>query len=78
MTLSVPGHDGGRGWMADNNETFDPEAVIDAMAPLLRLAIAPEYRPGVVANLQVTAALAKLVLDFPLDDHAEPAPVFCP
>ena len=57
---------------------FDPETVIDAMAPLLRLAIAPEYRSGIATNLAVTAALAVLVLDFPLDDHAEPAAVFTP
>ena len=57
---------------------FDPEAVIDAMAPLLGLAIEPAYRPGIVTNLNVTAALAALVLEFPLDDHAEPAAVFTP
>ena len=57
---------------------FDPEAIIDAMAPLLGLMVAPAYRPGIVTNLGVTAALAALVLDFPLDDHAEPAAVFTP
>ena len=57
---------------------FDPEAIIDAMASLLGLAIKPEYRPGVATNLAVTAGLAALVLEFPLDDHAEPAAVFCP
>ena len=55
---------------------FDPEALIDAMAPLLGLDIPPDYRPGVVTNLQVTARFAALVLDDPLGDHAEPAPVF--
>ena len=58
--------------------SFDPEAIIDAMAPLLGLAIAPEYRPGIATNLTVTAAQAALVLDHPLDDHAEPAAVFTP
>ncbi|MCW6509088.1 DUF4089 domain-containing protein [Lichenifustis flavocetrariae] len=57
---------------------FDPEAIVDAMAPLLGLDIRPEYRPGVVTNLKVTAALAALFLDPPLDDHAEPAAVFHP
>ena len=57
---------------------FDPEAVIDAMVPLLGLAVAPDHRPGIATNLAVTAALAALVLDFPLDDHAEPAAVFTP
>ncbi len=64
--------------MTTETGVFDPEAVIDAMAPLLGLAIAPEYRPGIATNLAVTAALAALVLEFPLDDHAEPAPVFHP
>lgn len=55
---------------------FDPEAIIDALAPLLGLTILPDYRPGVVANLKVTAALAVLVLEHPIGDHAEPAVVF--
>ncbi len=59
-------------------QRFEPEAVIDAMAPLLRLEIAPEYRAGIVANLEATARFAALVLEFPLDDHSEPAPVFRP
>ncbi len=54
----------------------DPEAVIDAVAPLLGLRIRPEDRPGVVANLRVTARFAALLLDEPLGDEAEPAPVF--
>ena len=57
---------------------FDPEAVIDAMAPLLGLTIAPEYRAGIATNLAVTSALVTLVLDVPLDDHVEPAAVFRP
>jgi hypothetical protein len=56
----------------------NPEAIIDAMAPLLGLHVKPEYRPGIATNLKVTAALAALVLEFPLDDHAEPAAVFHP
>jgi hypothetical protein len=56
----------------------DPEAIMDAMAPLLGLDVKPEYRSGIATNLNVTAALAALVLEFPLDDHAEPAAVFTP
>ena len=56
----------------------DPEAIIDAMAPLLGLTVTPEYKPGIVTNLSVTAGLAKLVLEFALDDHVEPAAVFRP
>ncbi|RYC30332.1 DUF4089 domain-containing protein [Lichenibacterium minor] len=57
---------------------FDPGAVIDAMAPLLGLAVAPELRAGVAANLRALAAMAALVLDPPVGDGAEPAPVFAP
>lgn len=57
---------------------FDPEAVIDAMAPLLGLRIAPDYRPGIVLNLEATARFAAIVLAMTLDDEAEPAPVFVP
>ncbi|RYB07048.1 AtzG-like protein [Lichenibacterium ramalinae] len=57
---------------------FDPEAVVDAMAPLLGLAVPAEARPAVVANLALAAAMAALVLEDPVGDHAEPAPVFTP
>lgn len=60
------------------DKPFDPEAVIDALAPLLKLDIVPDYRPGIVINLNITARLAALVLEFPLGDHAEPAAVFHP
>ncbi|MDQ0467726.1 DUF4089 domain-containing protein [Labrys wisconsinensis] len=55
---------------------FDPEAVIDAMGPLLGLTITDEYRRGVILNLALTAQFAALVMAFPLGDHAEPAAVF--
>jgi hypothetical protein len=57
---------------------FDPDAVADAMAPLLGLVIDPAYRPGVLANLKVMAAMADLVLSVPMDEREEPAPVFRP
>ena len=55
---------------------FDPEALIDVMAPLLGLEIKPDYRPAVAANLKLCANFAALIEAFPLDDHEEPAPVF--
>lgn len=58
------------------DQPFDPEAVIDAMAPLLGLVIRPEERPGVATNLRVTARFAAILLDAPVPDEAEPAPVF--
>ena len=54
----------------------DADAVIDAMAPLLGLAIEPEWRAAVAMNVKTVAAAAGLVLAFPLGDEAEPAPVF--
>jgi hypothetical protein len=49
---------------------------IDAMAPVLRLDIAPEYRPGVKANLKTAAKMAALLEKVPLDDDVKPAPVY--
>jgi hypothetical protein len=54
---------------------FDPDALIEAIAPLLGLPIEPDFQPGIVANLRTIARHAEL-LDLPLDDRAEPAPVF--
>jgi hypothetical protein len=54
------------------------EAYMDAAAALLGLPVAPDDRPGVLANLRVTARFAALVAEFPLDEREEPAPVFRP
>jgi hypothetical protein len=48
----------------------------DAMAALLDLPIDAGDRTEVIANLRVIARQMKLVGDFPLEDRAEPAPVF--
>ena len=61
-----------------DHDAFDPEAVIDAMAPLVGLDVMPGYRPGIATNLKVTAAWAELLLEFPLGDHADPGAVFQP
>ena len=55
---------------------FDPDAVIDALAPLLGLRIEAAYRPGIVTNLEVTARFAAILLAEPIEDEAEAAPVF--
>jgi len=46
------------------------------MAKALGLPLTAEYAPQVEANLAVAFRLVQLVLDFPLPDEAEPAPVF--
>ena len=56
----------------------DWDALIDAAGPLIGLALDPAHRPGVAAHLAAAAAAARLMADWPQDDHAEPAPVFRP
>ncbi len=45
-------------------------------AAVMDLEIDTDWMPAVIANLKATAAHARRVLDFPLDDQTEPAPVF--
>jgi hypothetical protein len=63
--------------MLDSAE-FDPAAYVDQMAIALQLPIAPEYRLGVVDNFSRIAAIAQLVLEFPLPEDAVAAPIFQP
>jgi hypothetical protein len=57
---------------------FDPEALVDAMAPLLGLALTPESRAQTIVHLRIAAEQAELLLSAALDDGEEPAPVFKP
>ena len=52
------------------------EAWLDAAAVLLGLSIAPEWRDAVRLHLRITSDMARHLLEFPLPDDAEPAPVF--
>jgi hypothetical protein len=52
------------------------DRIIDATPALVGLVIDPAYRDGVRTHLRATANAARLVLEFPLDDDVEPAPVF--
>jgi hypothetical protein len=61
--------------MADQ---IDIEPYVDAAAALVGLDLDPEHRPGVILNMERIAAMAALVMDFPLPDETEPAPVFHP
>ena len=55
------------------------EAYMDASAAVLEIAIAPEWRDAVRANLALSLRMAAAVVAaFPLEDEAEPAPVFTP
>jgi hypothetical protein len=64
------------------NDQATPERnfpeLVDRLSLYLDLPIAPEYRPGVVDNLERTAAIAQLILDFPLPETIESASVFQP
>ncbi|WP_237154201.1 DUF4089 domain-containing protein [Oryzibacter oryziterrae] len=55
---------------------FDAAAHVDHMAPVVGIEIVPEWRNGVIVNLETAARMAELVLNFPLDDHVEIANVF--
>jgi hypothetical protein len=57
-------------------KTFDPEAVVDAVAPLLGLTLTPESRAQTIVHLRIAAEQAEKLLSVSLDDRQEPAPVF--
>lgn len=60
-------------------ERRDPwETYALSVAASLQVPLAAAHRPGVVANLQRAAVLAAPLLEFPLPDEAEIAPVFAP
>ena len=56
---------------------FDPDAIIEVMAPLLRLTPTAESRAQIVVHLRIAAEQAALLLSAPIDDE-EPSPVFVP
>jgi Protein of unknown function (DUF4089) len=58
--------------------SFDPEAVVDAMLPLLGLTVTHESRTRTIVHLRIAADLAQKLLSPPFDDQEEPAPVFTP
>jgi Protein of unknown function (DUF4089) len=66
--------------MAESFPASDPRfaELVDLLAPLIELDIAPDHRPGVVANFERTATIARLVMEFPIPDEGEVAPVFQP
>jgi hypothetical protein len=59
-------------------EAFDPEAVVDAMIPLLGLTVTAESRAETIVHLRIAADHADKLLSVTLDDEEEPAPVFAP
>ena len=54
----------------------DWDVYIEQAAALLGIPLSEEMRAATRANLDTAESLARLVLDYPLDDDVEPAPVF--
>jgi hypothetical protein len=52
------------------------DAWMDAVAAVLGLEIAPEWRDAVRLHLRITSALPERVMAFPLSDEADPLPVY--
>ncbi len=59
-------------------EPLNFDQYVEQTAQLLDLPVAPEYRESVVENFAKISAIANLVMDFPLPENIEPAPVFEP
>src|SRR5262245_15357107 len=53
-------------------------AYVDAAAALVGIPLASEHRQGVIRNLAAMLAAGELVLEFPLPDDVDVAPVFRP
>jgi Protein of unknown function (DUF4089) len=61
-----------------DEQPIDWSVSLDQMAIAVGLSITPTCRPGVLANLERTAAIAQRVMDFPLPTSIEIAPTFDP
>ena len=58
---------------------FDADKFIDAALPLIGVeALGDASRAAVKTHLEIAVGLARLVIEFPLDDEHDPAPVFRP
>ncbi|KAM3102953.1 DUF4089 domain-containing protein [Phormidesmis sp. 146-12] len=51
---------------------------VDLMAAVVGLPLNPDYRSGVIANFERIQTIAQLVMEFPLPETVEAAPVFEP
>jgi hypothetical protein len=61
-----------------SSNATERQTYLVAMAKILKLPIAEDFEPGVLANLEVTAEHAAVLDEFLPDDHLDPAPVFRP
>jgi len=58
--------------------TINSTEFVDQAAAIVRLPLPAEYHPNVVENFARITAIADLVLEFPLPEDIEIAPVFAP
>jgi Protein of unknown function (DUF4089) len=56
----------------------DLATLVDLLAATLHIPLDPQHRPGVIANFERSAEIAQLVMEFPLPETLEAAPVFEP
>ena len=61
-----------------SNDSQDIAAYVDSAAEVIGLTLDPAHRPGVILNFGRIAEMAALVIEFPLPDDCEPAPVYVP
>ncbi|MBU8872271.1 DUF4089 domain-containing protein [Reyranella sp. MMS21-HV4-11] len=59
-------------------EKRDVARLVEEGAKTLGLAIAPEYLPNVILNVERSLAIARPLLDLELEDDLMSAPVFRP
>jgi len=59
-------------------DPFDPEALVNAMVPLLGLSMTAASRTQTLVHLRIAAEQAEKLLSVSLDDQEELAPVFTP
>jgi len=64
--------------MAEGPTPEELGVYVDETAKRVGLPIAPEHRPGVIQFTGVLLASAALVMEVPLPDDVEAAPVFRP
>jgi Protein of unknown function (DUF4089) len=58
--------------------TDDPGKFVEVMSEIVAVPIPEEYRASVIANVQRIQTVAQSVLEFPLPDTIDIAPVFEP
>lgn len=61
-----------------SQDEFDADAVAESMLAYLGLPDEPAYRSGITTHLASARGIAAGLLALPMEDEAEPAPVFKP